>query len=67
MTQRIREFLRNRREDGPCVVVDTPGIANYRPGLLPFTKRRPVYPEDRIPEPRFAAEIFAPRRRSTAA
>ncbi|MFL5193291.1 MAG: ornithine decarboxylase, partial [Microvirga sp.] len=22
MTQRIREFLRNRREDGPCVVVD---------------------------------------------
>ena len=22
MTQRIREFLRNRRDDGPCVVVD---------------------------------------------
>src|SRR3954467_11585620 len=22
MTERIREFLRNRREDGPCVVVD---------------------------------------------
>src|ERR671926_508209 len=22
MTERIREFLRNRREDGPCLVVD---------------------------------------------
>ena len=22
MTDRIREFLRTRREDGPCVVVD---------------------------------------------
>ena len=22
MTARIREFLRNRREDGPCLVVD---------------------------------------------
>src|SRR5690554_7918000 len=22
MTERIREFLRNRRDDGPCVVVD---------------------------------------------
>ena len=23
MTDRIREFLRTRREDGPCVVIDT--------------------------------------------
>lgn len=52
---------------GPCVVVDTPGISNYRPGLLPFTKRRPVYPEDRIPDPCLAAGIFTPRRRSSAA
>jgi ornithine decarboxylase len=22
MTERIREFLRTRREDGPCVVID---------------------------------------------
>ena len=22
MTERIREFLRNRREEGPCLVVD---------------------------------------------
>lgn len=51
---------------GPCIVVDTPGISNYRPGLLPFTKRRPIYPEDTVPEPSFTAELFAapaPRRR----
>jgi len=30
MTDRIREFLRNRREDGPCVVVDLDVVrANY--------------------------------------
>ena len=36
MTERIREFLRNRREDGPCVVVDLDVVRdNYcqvRPG-----------------------------------
>ena len=31
MTARIREFLRNRREDGPCVVVDLEVVRdNYR-------------------------------------
>ncbi|MGQ3673552.1 type III PLP-dependent enzyme [Xanthobacter sp. TB0136] len=31
MTDRIREFLRNRREDGPCVVVDLDVVrSNYR-------------------------------------
>ncbi len=31
MTARIREFLRNRREDGPCVVVDLDVVEdNYR-------------------------------------
>jgi ornithine decarboxylase len=31
MTARIREFLRNRREDGPCVVVDLDVVeGNYR-------------------------------------
>lgn len=43
---------------GPCIVVDTPGISNYRPGLLPFAKRRPVHPEDAVEEPSFAAEVF---------
>jgi microcystin degradation protein MlrC len=43
---------------GPCVVVDTPGLSNYRPGLLPYRRRRPVYPEDRVPTPGFVAELF---------
>ncbi|MGO4741597.1 M81 family metallopeptidase [Bosea sp. 2KB_26] len=43
---------------GPCLVVDTPGISNYRPGLLPFAKRRPIHPEDAISEPRLTARIF---------
>ncbi|WP_439497525.1 M81 family metallopeptidase [Bosea sp. (in: a-proteobacteria)] len=43
---------------GRCIVVDTPGISNYRPGLLPFAKRRPVYPEDDVQEPDFAATVF---------
>jgi microcystin degradation protein MlrC len=45
-------------EIGPCVVVDTPGISNYRPGLLPFAQRRLVYPEDDVPEPDFVARLF---------
>jgi microcystin degradation protein MlrC len=44
---------------GPCLVVDTPGISNYRSGLLPFAKRRPIHPEDAIPRPPLAARIFA--------
>ena len=43
---------------GPCVVVDTPGLSNYRPGLLPFRKRRPVHPEDRVAEPAFQVTVF---------
>ncbi len=43
---------------GPCVVVDTPGQSNYRPGLLPYRKRRPVYPEDAVAEPRYDVTIF---------
>lgn len=43
---------------GPCIVVDTPGISNYRPALLPFAKRRPIYPEDEVPEPTFEATLF---------
>ncbi|MER9134333.1 M81 family metallopeptidase [Mesorhizobium sp. M0768] len=43
---------------GPCIVVDTPGISNFQPGLLPFKKRRPIFPEDEVPEPNFAARLF---------
>ncbi len=41
MTERIREFLRNRREDGPCLVVDLDVVRdNYRAfaKTLPDTK-----------------------------
>src|ERR1700730_16813884 len=41
MTERIREFLRNRREDGPCLVVDLDVVRdNYRAfaRTLPDTK-----------------------------
>ncbi len=36
---------------GPCMVVDTPGLSNYRPGLFGYRHRRPCYPEDRIDTP----------------
>lgn len=49
---------------GPCLVVDTPGLSNYRPGLLPYRKRRPVHPEDRVPDPDVAATLFTSSRAS---
>src|ERR1700688_1447487 len=38
MTERIREFLRNRREDGPCLVVD---LAVVRENYESFAKALP--------------------------
>jgi ornithine decarboxylase len=38
MTERIREFLRNRREDGPCLVVD---LEVVRENYLAFAKALP--------------------------
>ncbi|MEZ5933854.1 MAG: M81 family metallopeptidase [Alphaproteobacteria bacterium] len=43
---------------GDCLVVDTPGSTNYRPGLLPYRRRRPVYPEDEVATPDFSAWLF---------
>ncbi|MGV6873945.1 M81 family metallopeptidase [Pseudochelatococcus sp. B33] len=43
---------------GTCIVVDTPGVSNYRPGLLTYRNRRPVFPEDTIEEPSFQSHIF---------
>lgn len=46
---------------GDCVVADTPGISNYRPGRLPFIRRRPSFPEDALPDiiafPQFASGL----------
>jgi ornithine decarboxylase len=38
MTERIREFLRQRREDGPCLVVDLDVV---RDNYLAFAKSLP--------------------------
>src|SRR6266851_616040 len=38
MTERIREFLRNRREEGPCLVVD---LEVVRDNYLAFAKALP--------------------------
>src|SRR6202008_4806212 len=38
MTERIREFLRNRREEGPCLVVDLDVV---RDNYLAFAKALP--------------------------
>ncbi|OYW99457.1 MAG: hypothetical protein B7Z15_21095, partial [Rhizobiales bacterium 32-66-8] len=43
---------------GTCVVADTPGLANYRPGLIPYRKRAGCYPEDPQASPDFAASIY---------
>ena len=43
---------------GSCIVVDTPGMTNYRPGGLPYRHRRPVYPEDDIVAPDLSARLF---------
>ncbi|MCR9122917.1 MAG: M81 family metallopeptidase [Phyllobacteriaceae bacterium] len=43
---------------GPCVVADTQGITNYRPGQFPYRRRRPVYPEDVDHVPDFVVQEF---------
>src|SRR6186997_1778934 len=39
MTERIREFLKNRREDGPCLVVD---LDTVRENYTNFAKANPA-------------------------
>lgn len=48
-------------EVGPCITVDTPGISNMQSGTLPFVKRRPIYPLDRIIDPDLTATVINPR------
>lgn len=47
---------------GKCIVADTFGLTNYRPGLFPYCKRRPVYPEDDIEAFEFKVRVFPPKR-----
>ena len=52
MTERIREFLRNRREDGPCVVVDLDVVRdNYLTFARALPDTRVFYAVKANPEP----------------
>ncbi len=52
MTARIREFLRNRREDGPCVVVDLDIVEdNYRAFARSLPDTRVFYAVKANPAP----------------
>ncbi|WP_336810281.1 type III PLP-dependent enzyme [Bosea sp. MMO-172] len=56
MTDRIREFLRTRREDGPCVVIDTEVVrANYHAFARALPDTRVFYAVKANP----AAEVLA--------
>ena len=52
MTQRIREFLRNRRDDGPCVVVDLDVVRdNYSKFARALPDTRVFYAVKANPDP----------------
>jgi ornithine decarboxylase len=52
MTERIREFLRNRREDGPCLVVDLEVVReNYSKFARALPDTRVFYAVKANPEP----------------
>jgi ornithine decarboxylase len=52
MTERIREFLRNRREDGPCLVVDLDVVRdNYRAFARALPDSRVFYAVKANPAP----------------
>ena len=52
MTERIREFLRNRREDGPCLVVDLDVVRdNYAKFARALPDTRVFYAVKANPEP----------------
>jgi ornithine decarboxylase len=52
MTERIREFLRNRRDDGPCLVVDLEVVrANYAKFARALPDTRVFYAVKANPDP----------------
>ena len=58
MTERIREFLRNRREDGPCLVVD---LAVVRENYQSFAK---ALPDSRLRKQLLLSTVTGSRRRN---
>ena len=56
MTERIREFLRTRREDGPCLVVDLDVIReNYGKFARALPETRVFYAVKANPAPEVLA------------
>jgi ornithine decarboxylase len=56
MTERIREFLRNRREDGPCLVVDLDVVReNYQTFATAMPDSRVYYAVKANPAPELLA------------
>src|SRR4028118_288178 len=56
MTERIREFLRNRREDGPCMVLDLEVVRdNYSKFARALPDTRVFYAVKANPEPKVLA------------
>jgi ornithine decarboxylase len=60
MTERIREFLRNRRDDGPCLVVDLDVVRdNYRAFAAALPDSRVFYAVKANPAPELLALLAA--------
>jgi microcystin degradation protein MlrC len=51
-------FKLSFNEVGHCVVVDTAGLTNYRPGLFVYRHRGPIYPDDKTVSPSFEVHFF---------
>jgi ornithine decarboxylase len=60
MTERIRDFLRNRRDDGPCLVVDLDVVReNYRAFAAALPDSRVFYAVKANPAPELLALLAA--------
>jgi ornithine decarboxylase len=60
MTERIREFLRNRREDGPCLVVDLSVVReNYESFAKALPDSRAFYAVKANPAPELLALLVS--------
>jgi ornithine decarboxylase len=60
MTERIREFLRNRCEDGPCLVVDLAVVReNYESFAKALPDSRVFYAVKANPAPELLALLVA--------
>ena len=67
MTERIRDFLRNRREDGPCLVVDLEVVRdNYAKFARALPNTRVFYAVKANPDPAVLKVIAAAQQKHPA-